>query len=304
MGPTLFELENLAHVTETEESPESRNYKNKAMQRFMKNLYNALTLASKELEKVPEETLKNFDQVFCQKENEQDLKSMEERLQTFILMMMIEDVVVSIDFIEFRKKVPDIIGEQAYDSIKLPLSIWTNEKTMQSFRGVYWLNFDASTMYSFFPMDFVSDTGIFKGPIIFKLIVLHLLPCLHDIHEIKNKALAYLSQEHLDVVAVPKCKSILMDIKSIYSNIHPFELYKVIGSVQAFTDMEHRYWQLRFLQLPQILVLEWVYFLKQPHQFIQSIKLSHGGKMNRNYNDFLKSYLAYLQYMVEQYKGM
>ncbi|KAJ1515903.1 hypothetical protein HMI56_006507 [Coelomomyces lativittatus] len=174
---------------------------------------------------------------------------------------------------------------------------------MQSFRGVYWLNFDASTMYSFFPMDFVSDTGIFKGPIIFKLIVLHLLPCLHDIHEIKNKALAYLSQEHLDVVAVPKCKSILMDIKSIYSNIHPFELYKVIGSVQAFTDMEHRYWQLRFLQLPQILVLEWVYFLKQPHQFIQSIKLSHGGKMNRNYNDFLKSYLAYLQYMVEQYKA-
>ncbi|KAJ1501808.1 hypothetical protein HMI54_009658 [Coelomomyces lativittatus] len=64
---------------------------------------------------------------------------------------------------------------------------------------------------------------------------------------------------------------------------------------KALTNIEHRYWQLCFLQLPQLLILEWVYFLKDPLQSIQSARTSN--------LQVSTSYFAYFDYIVQQYKA-
>ncbi|KAJ1504135.1 hypothetical protein HMI55_002147 [Coelomomyces lativittatus] len=205
---------------------------------------------------------------------------------------------LSIDYIEFRKELPDVIGEQRYDSIKIPLSMWTDEKINAQFRKVYSLNFDAPTILNFFPMNFVSEAGRYNGSKIFKDIAHQLLPCLHNINKIK-KHLEYFSQK--DVVVVSKCKSILMDLKSIYYVIDPLELFKVIVGDKALTNVEHKYWQLRFLQLPQLLILEWVFFLNDPEISIENTSPSHSGIEDNK--ELLKPYLAYLEYILQIYKA-
>ncbi|KAJ1515901.1 hypothetical protein HMI56_006505 [Coelomomyces lativittatus] len=335
MGPSLFELEKLAYMTER--YPKPSKYIENAIQNIHEKLQNDLICATKALEKAPTETLKIFDQIFYVEGMKEELKFRQKTLQNFILVMMIEvlidhqtfqfeDIIneinpeslfqpiinpyvffilrneKSIDFIEFRRNVHEIIGKQEYDSITLPLSIWTDKKTNKMFQWVYHQTFSEFVIMKFFKNSFVSKSGTYDGHTIFKDIAHHLLPCLHNINEIKKKAQEYLSQEDIKVVAVPKCKSILMDIKAVYSTLDAFELYKAIRSGKKLTNVEHRYWQLRFLQVPQLLILEWVFFLNDPSISIKDASPCHYG--NEDNKELLKPYLVYLEYILQQYNGM
>ncbi|KAJ1515900.1 hypothetical protein HMI56_006504 [Coelomomyces lativittatus] len=90
MGPYLFELENLAYLTEFYTNPESKNYINAAIKLVTQRLHLALLRVTKALQTAPKNTLKSFDRIFNYPKLPQDMKDRARRLQNFILIMMTE----------------------------------------------------------------------------------------------------------------------------------------------------------------------------------------------------------------------